>query len=175
MHATIGLRAWRGLTQIAGVISAMLLIVLAPAATAQTTGTITGRVSDLRLAAPLEGAVIDVDGTRLGATTGADGRFRITGVPAGSRLVIARRLGFGAVRKTVTVIAGSEATADFGLEAAAVSLDEVVVTGTAGGELRRSIGNAVSRIDASDELAKSAATNVTSLLNARAPSLSVQT
>ena len=55
----------------------------------------------------------------------------------------------------------------------ATMLDEVVVTGTAGGELRRSIGNAVATIDAADMLAKSAATNLTSLLNARAPGLNV--
>ena len=40
-----------------------------------------------------------------------------------------------------------DASLNFELEPAALSLDEVVVTGTAGGEMRRSIGNAVATID----------------------------
>jgi TonB-linked SusC/RagA family outer membrane protein len=139
------------------------------------TGTIVGRVTDGRSNTPIAQATIEIDGTRIGGVTAEDGRFRIANVPAGARTVIARRIGYGAARKAVTVSSTTEATADFMLEAAAASLDEVVVTGTAGGELRRSIGNAVSRIDAGDELAKSASPNLAGLLNARAPSLSVQT
>ena len=48
------------------------------------------------------------------------------------------------------VAGGQRSTVDFALQVAAVALDQVVVTGTAGGEQRRSIGNAVSTIDAID-------------------------
>ena len=135
-------------------------------------GSIVGRVTDGRSAQPVSGATIEVDGTRLGATTTADGRYRINNVPAGARTLIARRIGFAVARQTVTS-SGQEMTVDFALQPTAAMLDEVVVTGTAGGEQRRAIGNAVSTIDASDERAKAAATNVSSLLNARAPGLVV--
>ena len=74
-------------------------------------------------------------------------------------------------RQTVAVSNGATATVDFALQVSAAMLDEVVVTGTAGGEQRRSIGNAVSTIDVTAELDKSSATNITSLLNARSPGL----
>jgi TonB-linked SusC/RagA family outer membrane protein len=132
-------------------------------------GTVTGRVTDVRTTNPVAGAVVEVDGTRLATSTGDDGRYRLTAVPAGSRVLIVRRLGFAASRRTVTVTDDQTVTADFALQAAAISLDQVVITGTAGGEQRRSIGNAVSTINASEELEKSAAPNLSSLLAARAP------
>jgi len=138
------------------------------------TGTIVGRITDARSTQPLGLTAITVEGTRLGATSDADGRYRIANVPAGRHSVAARRIGYVVVRQTVSVAANADATANFMLEAAPVALDQIVVTGTAGGELRRSISNAVSTIDAAAELEKSAATNITSLLNARSPGLAVQ-
>src|SRR5512133_2396068 len=125
------------------------------------TGTIVGQVTDARSTQPLALTAITVEGTRLGTTSDADGRYRIANVPVGRHSLAARRIGYVIVRQTVTVAANAEATANFTLEAAAVALDQIVVTGTAGGELRRSISNAVSKIDASAELEKSAATNIT--------------
>src|SRR5262245_42911109 len=106
-------------------------------------GTVVGRVTDARTAAPVPGAVVQVDGLQLAGATGDDGRYRIGGVPAGSRIIVVRRLGFTSSRQTVTVTDDQQTTADFALTAAAVSLDQVVVTGTPGGEQRRSIGNSV--------------------------------
>lgn len=152
-----------------------LLFAVAPTLTAQDSrGTIAGHVTDLRSGAPLAQVTIEIEGTRLGGTTGSEGQYRISGVNPGSYTLVARRIGYALSRKPVTLAAGGAATADFALEPAAVSLDQVVVTGTAGGEQRRSLGNAVATVDASDELAKSAATNLSSLLNARAPGLSIQ-
>jgi TonB-linked SusC/RagA family outer membrane protein len=132
-------------------------------------GTLTGRVTDARTTQGVPSATIEIDGTRLGAITDEDGRYRIANVPAGSRTVVARRLGFAAMRRTLTITAGQETTADFALEASVVALDQIVVTGTAGAEQRRSIGQAVATIDASQELSKSAAPDIGTLLNARAP------
>src|SRR5690349_10250485 len=159
---------------VGGLILGVMLVVAAPTLRAQT-GTIVGRVIDARSTQPLGLTTIEVEGTRLGTTVTADGRYRIAGVSAGRHSIVARRIGYTVARQPVTVPAGGEATADFTLEAAAVSLDQVVVTGTAGGEARRSISNAVSTIDANAELAKAAATNITSLLNARSPGVAVQT
>ncbi len=168
MHNPFGQRFAR--SALAGV----CLALGAPALLAQT-GSVAGRVTDVHSTQPLDLVVIDIEGTRLTATARADGRYRITGVPAGSHVVVARRLGYRAARQTVTVPTDGEVTANFGLEVTAVSLDQVVVTGTAGGEERRSISNAVSTIDAAAELDKSAATSITSLLNGRSPGLTIQT
>jgi TonB-dependent SusC/RagA subfamily outer membrane receptor len=130
-------------------------------------------VTDARTGGPVGAAAVEVDGTRIATSTSDDGRYRLTGVPAGSHVVIVRRLGYAAGRQTVTVTDDQSVTADFTLQAAAISLDQVVVTGTAGGEQRRSIGNAVSTINATEELEKSAAPNLSSLLAARAPGVVV--
>ena len=136
-------------------------------------GTVSGRVTDARTATPVAGAVVQVDGLQLAGATGDDGRYRIAGVPAGSRVIVVRRLGYTAARQTVTVTDDQQTTADFALAAAAVSLDQVVVTGTAGGEQRRSIGNSVATIDVTAELERSAAPNLANLLQARAPGVIV--
>jgi TonB-linked SusC/RagA family outer membrane protein len=146
-------------------------LLFATAASAQST--VSGRVTDTRSELPVSGVTVEVEGTRLGATTDVDGRYRIANVAAGAQTLVARRIGYASARRPVTVVSGQPATLDFGIVVSAMMLDEIVVTGTAGGELRRSVGNAVATIDAADMMAKSASTNLTSLLNARAPGLNV--
>lgn len=132
-------------------------------------GIIVGRVTDARSNEAVAGVAIEVEGTRLGAIADDEGRYRIVNIPAGSRTIVARRLGFSAMRRTVTVVGEQQVTVDFALERSVVALDQVVVTGTAGGEQRRSVGQSVATINAGDALSKSAAPDLGSLLNARAP------
>jgi len=152
------------------------LLLVAPGARAQAgagVGTVAGRVTDARSSLGLAGATVEIARPRLAATTDADGRYRITSVPVGEHVVRARRLGYTAAQQSVSVAEGQEATADFALQFAAVSLDAVVVTGTAGGEQQRAIGNAVTTIDVSEVLQRSAAPNLGALLAARAPGVIV--
>jgi TonB-linked SusC/RagA family outer membrane protein len=151
------------------VAGAHFLLGAAGAAAQAGTGSVIGQVIDARSGQALGGAAVAIQGTLLGAATGTDGRYRITGVATGPQVVVVRRIGYSATRRPVTVAAGQEVTADFGMQAAAFSLEEIVITGTAGGEQRRSIGNSVSSIDAVTALERSAAPNLAALLNARAP------
>jgi TonB-dependent starch-binding outer membrane protein SusC len=136
---------------------------------AQVGASIVGRVADARTQQGVAGVSVVVSGTRLGAITGDDGRFRINGAPAGARTLTFRRLGYASVQQSVTVGEAGQVTANVELQVAATPLDEVIVTGTAGGEQRRSIGNAVVTIDAADAMSKSASQSVSSLIGARAP------
>ena len=143
-------------------------LVATPNASAQdATGTVTGRVTDARSGVPIEGASVEVSSTRIGSLSSADGQFRIVAVPAGPRLLIVRRIGFAVIRREVVVNAGQETTANFALDPSAIALDAVLITGTASGGQRRTIGNSVATVNAPDELAKSAASDLGSLLNAR--------
>lgn len=146
---------------------------VACAQTPAAVGVIAGRVTDAAADAPLSGVSLQVDGTRFGAGTGNDGRYRIGALPPGTYTVIARRIGYSPQRQTVTVSGPDEVTANFRLQASPIALDQVVVTGTAGAQERRAIGNAVSTISATEELSKSAAPNLASLLNARATGVTV--
>ena len=154
-------------------ISVLGAVLWAPAALAQQGGTVTGRVTDVRSGQPIAGAAVQIEGTALGTAAGDDGRYRLGNVPAGRQTITARRIGYAAGRQTVTVAAGAPATVDFALQPAALSLDAIVVTGTAGGEQLRSIGNAVTTIQAAEALTLSAAPNLGTLLNARSPGVTI--
>jgi TonB-linked SusC/RagA family outer membrane protein len=139
---------------------------VAPTAAAQG-GTIAGRVTDARSGQAAAGATVEVAGTTLAATADDEGRYRVANVPAGRHTISARRIGYSLSRQSVVVGTGAQATADFALSPAALSLDAVVVTGTAGGEQLRSIGNSVSTINAAEALTLSAAPDIGTLLNGR--------
>jgi TonB-linked SusC/RagA family outer membrane protein len=141
---------------------------------AAQTASIIGRVTDARSNDPVPNATIQVEGTRLGGVAGSDGRFRLANVPAGARSLVVLRLGYSSLRRSVTVVAGQDQTVDFALQVSVVSLDQVVVTGTAGATEKRSIGNAVSTIDASTEMQKAAPPDVANLLRARAAGVDIQ-
>ncbi len=138
------------------------------------TGTVVGRVTDTRSGDAVAAASVQIEGTRLGAVTGDDGRYRITNVPAGTRTIVVLRLGFASNRRSVTITAGATLTHEVGLQASAVALDQIVVTGTAGETERRSIGNAVSTIDASSEMDKASPPDLANLLRSRAPGVDIQ-
>ena len=156
---------WNAACLTAATVFSLVVATGAPAQVA--TGTVVGRVTDAKSGVPIEGVTISDSTERLGAMTNAEGRYRIALVPAGTRLVVVRRLGFTSTRRQITVTANQETTADFALEPSAIALDEVVVAGTPGGAQRRTIGNAVATVNAPDQLSKSGAPDLGSLLNAR--------
>jgi TonB-dependent SusC/RagA subfamily outer membrane receptor len=135
--------------------------------------TIVGRVVDSTSNAPVVGASVQVEGTPLGAVTDTAGQYRIAGVAQGQQTLVARRVGYAPRRRTVTVGSDGELTVDFALAPAATSLDVVIVTGTAGGQQQRELGNAVGNVNAPDVLAKSQAPDMSSLLNSRVAGVSI--
>ncbi len=77
---------------------------------AGATGVVTGSVSSAEDGKPLGGALVKVAGTGLSGVTDADGRFRIEGVPAGTRYLEATHPAFESAIASVEVAAGSDAT-----------------------------------------------------------------
>ncbi|HST61358.1 MAG TPA: TonB-dependent receptor plug domain-containing protein, partial [Longimicrobium sp.] len=115
-------------------------------ARAQSTGRVTGTVTDAGSGQPLAAATVTVAGTSLSTATDAQGRYTLAGVPAGSRSVSAARLGYGTGQRTVTVAAGAEATANFALSSSVLLLDEVVVVGY-GEQERRDVTGSVASVN----------------------------
>src|SRR6058998_2008179 len=70
------------------------------------TGTVSGRVTDAAATTPISGATVRVIGTTLGASTAADGRYVIRGVPAGTVRLQVNRIGFEVKTTSVAVLAG---------------------------------------------------------------------
>ena len=148
---------------------AIALCVTAAPLTAQE-GVIAGTVRRAVTLTPIEGARVEVEGTELSATTDAAGRFRITGISGTAIRLQVRRLSFVPVAQAATVGATDIRIL---LAESPVKLDEIVVTGTAVGTQSRAIGNAVSTINAVDEVEKSGVGDLGQLLNARAPGVIV--
>jgi len=94
---------------------------------AQNTGTVAGRVVEGTTQEPLGGVTVSV--AERTAVTGADGRYSVGGVPAGTHTLRATRIGYGTVTRQVTVAAGQTATVDLSISAQALLLDEVVAIG----------------------------------------------
>ena len=104
-------------------------VALAPLpAAAQQSGLLAGRVTEVG-GGPLVGARVGIVGSRLGATTGADGMYRLR-VEPGRLVVRTVFLGYAAHTDTVDVPAGGDARLDVALRRAPVALDQVVVLGS---------------------------------------------
>jgi iron complex outermembrane receptor protein len=113
------------------------LCLVATVASAQGTGTISGRVLNVTNGQYVKNARITVEGTGLQAITGEFGEYRLTGVPVGAARVRADYGGMSPVTQTVTLAAGGDAEQNFNLGAGAaaapgevIRLDEVVVAET---------------------------------------------
>lgn len=93
-------------------------------------GTVDGVVTDTALT-PLTGATVSILGTSIRVVTGDNGRFRISGLPAGQHILVAHRLGFEPMSGRVDVSAADTVHISFSLDRIAAALDTVVVTGQA--------------------------------------------
>lgn len=158
---------WRGL---ATVMAAGFLLAVASPAAAQSTGTVSGRVSDATTDVPLAGAQVVIVGTQLGAIVAENGSFVIPNVPAGTYVVRAQMLGYAVGEVEVSVSAGGTAQAMLALRPSAIGLDEIVVTGTTGrGQARRTLGNSISQVKAAEIAEVAPVTDVRQLLQGRSP------
>ncbi len=149
--------------QVGRVIVALLLVVLG-GTTARAQTAISGTVVSERTQRPLVGAQVLAQGTGRGTLTDAAGRFVLLGVPGTQTTLRVSMIGFRPVERAARV---GETGIQIGMAETAVELDEIVVTGVAGGTQRRAIGNVVSQIRASDVLEQAPVANIQSLLNAR--------
>jgi iron complex outermembrane receptor protein len=103
-------------------------VVIAGAATpllAQA-GTLRGTVADSS-GSPLPNASITIEGTALRTTTGNRGEYEVRGVPAGTRVVRARLIGFQATSAPVTIVPTDETRQDFTLARSTVQLAPIDV------------------------------------------------
>jgi TonB-linked SusC/RagA family outer membrane protein len=151
----LGLAAWAALCL--GAIPAL----------GQTTGSVTGLVTSSVGGRPLSGVQISVPGSGLGTITGNNGRYLIPNAPAGELTVRADIIGFGSEEVTVTVTVGQGVLADFVLTERAISLDEIVVTGSGVETARRKLGNSISTVNAADITAAAPITSVDQLIQGR--------
>jgi TonB-dependent SusC/RagA subfamily outer membrane receptor len=153
----------------AAVLAIVLTLSLGAPAGAQQAGVIAGVVVGAANQ-PVTGATVRVDGTNTVGTTDASGRFRLTGVAGTQATIEVRRIGYRPDRRVVDV---GNTDVRIALAEQSVVLDEVVVTGTAGGQSKRELGNAVSSIDAVKTKEIAPINSVQNLLAGRVPGVFV--
>ena len=139
---------------------------------AQTTGAIRGTVTAVGTGAPIAGAQVSVVGDPRVSRTDQNGSFRLGSVPVGARVVRVLSLGYASKILSVNVAARDTVTANFVLEDALLSLDAVVVTGTAAESRKKEVGNAMATIDM-QPLQNAPVTNTQEVLDASAPGVTI--
>jgi TonB-dependent starch-binding outer membrane protein SusC len=151
-------------------LSLTALVLGAGALPAQSTGTISGRVVG-EDGGPLAQAQLILVGTGLGARAADNGQYTIVNVPAGQYRLRAQLIGHRPVESPITVAAGAVTTQNFSMQKQALSLDAIVVTGTAGAARQREVGNSIAQIDMSK--LKEAPSTVGDLLQGKSPGMQV--
>ena len=133
--------SWRAL----GGALALLSLLLAAPAQAQTLGTVSGQVSDADIDGPLPGVNVRLQGLTIGATTDADGLFSIS-APPGDYTIVFSFTGYTTVREPVTIPGAGSIDLNVELSQDPLQLDDVVVTGYSNRE-RRNLATSISSID----------------------------
>ncbi len=169
-------RAGRGLFAGANSVLGVALIALTTLAiptAAQQRGTVTGKIIQGSTLRPLSGAQVIVVETNTGTLANAEGVYTLANLPAGPVTLQVRMIGYGMAERVATVTAGETTVVDFALETQALALDEIVVTGTAGGQQRRSIGNVVSSMNVELATEKVAPPSMQQMLMGQIPGMTV--
>lgn len=119
---------------------------------AQSTGTISGEVTDISTGELLVGANVRIEGTNLGSATNVDGEFIIRNVPEGTHTLVASYLGYEPIEQEVDVTADETLELEIELQWGGMEGDEVTISVQAQGQAdainrqvqRRTISNIVS-------------------------------
>lgn len=109
---------------------------------AQTTGSISGKVTDKQNGEPIVGGGVKISGTTKAVMTDVDGRFILSSLAPGSYVLEFFYLGYATKKITdIVVKAGNSATVDVVLEESGQQLDAVVFTATVKQESVNSLYN----------------------------------
>ncbi len=116
----------------------------------QSSGSITGQVTDQSTGQILHGATVMLEGTTKGAAVDFEGNYTINNVPAGSYNLICSYVSYKTSSQEVTVSGGQATEVDFTLAYDQLMMDAVVVSGVASRNSKAVSTIAVQRIDAEE-------------------------
>ena len=136
-------------------IAVLIAAALAPVSLlAQEAATVTGRVTNAQ-GQPEAAVLVRIESLNAGASTGADGTYRL--VIPGARIragqavqITASRQGLSPVSRSVTLSPGASLTQNFQMAAQIILLEDVVVTGTAGAVEARKVPFEVGSVSGAD-------------------------
>jgi outer membrane receptor protein involved in Fe transport len=135
---------------------ALAVMLMAGPVSAQTSAQVTGTVTLAPDGRPAQGATVSVVSTNRQAVTSADGRFVLTGLPAGRHTLVATFLGQTSEAVAFEVAAGGSTTVDLLLDQA-LPVDGIVVSASRNVKIVRDVPAAVSVVTP-NEIARRAPT-----------------
>lgn len=103
---------------------------------AANSGKVSGRVKAVDSGAPLPGANVFLEGTKLGAATDLKGNFVIPIVPPGHYTLVVRYIGYQTKKIEINVEADLDLKEDVALNSEVVEGEEIVVTAQAQGQIQ---------------------------------------
>ena len=152
-----------------GTILLLAAVWTAPLRGQESTGTVTGRVTDQVSQQPIRGANVTLAGKA--AQSRDDGRYVLTGVPAGTDTLRVTLIGFAPLAREVTVSTGQVLELDLPMNAQALNLSEMVVVGY-GEQAAGNITGAVTQVSA-EEFNKGRIVSPTELIQNKAAGVQV--
>jgi TonB-linked SusC/RagA family outer membrane protein len=150
-----------------GLCAGLLALTAAPGAAQNEIG---GTVLDARTNQPLAGAQVSIVGTGQGGLSQASGRFLLLNVAQATVTLEVVMIGYQTWTEQV-----DRGTLDLviRMEPRALELDQIVVTGTAGEQQARALGNTVGSVSATELTQVSPLANVEALLTGAVPGVNV--
>jgi TonB-dependent receptor len=116
--------------------SSLFFILFFTAFTYAQTGKIEGYVFDSQYNEPLPGANIYLEGTSFGAAADLNGKYSITGIPAGDYQLVVRYIGYQEKRIDVTITAGQSFEQILTLDFQTLEGEVIEVTAQAEGQMQ---------------------------------------
>ena len=146
----------------------------APEESGPRSGRVVGTVRAGPDGGPVAGAQVFVSELGVGTLSDGAGGFSLEGLPVGRIPVRAEIIGYAGARSAVEVEGGETTRVDFWLTEHPTELDEIVVTGTAGGQQRRAVGNVVGALEPQPEMERLAPASLQQMLAGRVAGVGVQ-
>ncbi|MBI4420933.1 MAG: TonB-dependent receptor plug domain-containing protein, partial [Gemmatimonadetes bacterium] len=150
-----------------------IALMILPSGLSAQTGTVSGVVTNQGSDVPIPAVQVSIPALNISTLTGANGAFVLTGVQPGRHNLRLVRIGFRAFGAPVDVLAGETARLEFKMTEAALALDEIIVTGTAGQARRREVGNSIAQLNLAD--VKQPVQNLDQMLQGRSAGIVIPT
>ena len=117
-------------------VTLLLLTLLVSTGVFSQSATLTGSVIDGNDKSPLPFSSILVKGTTIGVSTNIDGKFILTGIPAGKQIVVFSYIGYNTIQKEIQFKPGITTTMDVLLSMESIMGKEITVTAQMKGQMQ---------------------------------------
>jgi outer membrane receptor protein involved in Fe transport len=111
---------------VASILGALLSLSSVHKVHAQSPSALTGQVTVSGV--PAEAVTVSIEGTSLGVVSDALGAFRLSGLPAGRHVLVARRMGLEVLRREIVVTEGQDVRLTLDMRESVMTLGDIVVT-----------------------------------------------